>query len=469
MRFGNWGPAMGAVSFQSGYNRYAQQMKMHQLAKDQALAQYYSKLENSINPAGVRQQDMEGWQNKLQEWQRFGVENRSALVNPNMDRGQSQRRFMAMHQDLLGDIQKSKAAATNERAVQQHMIDPKWRAMTTNKDMELAHKMSMSIYHPEHYKEDGVTPVSPEDFSFNAPPFDINKQKAIATLATRGLKRDRTFGKATGVDPETRLTRVPYTEQHSPQNLKTIAERTGQAYDGDKSMQQFFDNRKLEPDEHDRMNKAFQSVYGKDQSIDDPDKGADPRKVAMAAAIVDNSQQSTGSELRSVSRPPVGRALTKAQQDQQLMLGLTNQMAAAIKRGDVGEAKRLGGAWFSGNGKSNYQDIDQGSLVQTGNMAGLHPKQGFVISHVDKQWVPDKTDPSKGSYQDVLNKTELDPDDPQLINKIANIHQKFMGSTPALEKGVIGQTLNPSAPPAPKVVTPSVPKPKTDPLGIFNN
>lgn len=428
---------------------------MHQLAKDQALGQYYAKLENGINPAGVRQQDLDGWQKKLQDWQQYAIENRDNLINPNRDGGRAQRQFGAMHQDLLGDIQKSKAAAQNERAVQTIMLDPKRRAMTTNKDLDLAHKMSASIYDPNHFKEDGVTPVAPEDFSFNAPPYDIKKQSQINAFATRGLKQS--YGKATGVDPTTGAAIVPL--KHSIENLKTIAERTGQAYDSDQSMQQHYDNMPADPDTLDKLNKAYKTVYPNDEV------GTDPRKHAMAEGILNNQESST--VLKPIYHPPQPKGLTKAQQDQQLMLGLTNGLANAIKTGNVSEAKRLGGVWFSGNGKSAYQDIDQGAL--TSGMAGLNPKPGFIVKHVDKQWVPDDPkDPSKGSYKEVLNTTELDPTDPQLVNKIANLHQTFMGSTPALEKGVVGQVMGQTPPPSTKPTAPAA-KPATtkDPLNLF--
>ena len=455
----------GAVTFHppaiSPYLRYAMQMQMHNNAKQQALSQYYDKLQNSINPAGVRDIDLDGWNQKADAWQRWGIENRDALINPRADGGKAMARFQAMHRDLLGDVQKSKQEAQKELALGKIYSDPKKAQMATHNDLDLAHKLGSSIYDSDHYKDDGVTPHDLSEFSFNAPAYDIGKQQKVASIITRGLKPGRTYGKASGVDPETRLTVVPFSEKHGSDNLKTIAERMGQVYDADKSVQGFYDNQTPDPDRIDQLNKAYKGLYPKD------DIGTDPRKHAMAQAILDNSQAKQSSELRSVARPPVGKGLTKAQQDQQLMLGLTNQMAAAIKSGNVNEAKRLGGAWFSGNGKSAYQDIDQGIL--TSGMAGLQPKKGFIIKHVDKQWVPDDPkNPAVGSYKDVLNETDLEPDDPQLVSKLSRLHQNFMGSTPSIEKGVVGQTLNPGTQPA--AATQPAPKAAVkdnDPLGLF--
>jgi hypothetical protein len=418
---------------------------MHQQAKQQALSQYYDKLQNNINPAGVRSQDLDGWNQKADAWQQFGIEHRDALVNPRLDGGRAMNQFQAMHRDLLSDTQKSKQAAGKELALQKIYSNPNAASRATKQDLNLAHSISSSIYDPQHYKADGVTPYDLTDFSFNAPPYDINKQRAVSSIITRGLKPDRTYGRAGGVDPQTRLTVVPFQEKHSNQNLQTISERMGQVYDSDKSVQGHYDNEILDPQRFDQLNQAYKSVYPND------DIGDDPRKHAQAEAIMDNSQVRNSSELRSVSRPPVGRGLTKAQQDQQLMLGLTNQMSAAMKAGNLDEVKRLGGTWFSGNGKSQYQDIDYGP-TNAGGPKGMdlpeNIKNGFIVKHIDKQWVPDDpANPAVGSYKDVLNTTVLDPNDPQLQAKIANLHQTFMGSTPSLEKGIINQTLNPPATP----------------------
>lgn len=444
---------------------YARQLLMHQQAKNQALGQYYSKLENGINPVGVRDQDMDGWQSKLQAWQKFGIQNRNALINPNADGGKAIRQFEAMHQDLLGDIQKSKAAAANERAIQPLMLDPKKRALTTNQDLLNAHKLGTSIYDPQHYKPDGVTPISPADFSFNAPPFDERKQQATLMDVTKGLKLEKTYGKGK-VNTTELKDYVPYTLKHSTQNLKTIGDRMGSIYDGDPSVQSHYDNKQLDQPTHDKLNSAYKSVYGADQDI-----GTDPRKIAQADMIDQNSQSTTGTEIKGWSRPPIGKGVTKAQMDQQNMLNWVNSMGAAAKSGDANELKRLGDLLYSGNGKSTYQGIDVGP-TSTGNPQGMNLpeniKQRITIRHTDKQWVPDNpSNPSVGSYKDVMNTDVLDPSDPALTYKLGKIYQNHMGSTPQMEKALLIQGQKP--PPTTNTPAAQPPAQNTkDPLGILH-
>ena len=109
----------------SPYMRYMMQMQMHQQSRDNALAQYYSKLQTGINPAGVRSVDMNGWRKKVEDWQQYGEQHRDALVNPRLDGGKAQTEFQQMHTDLLGDVAKSKEAGANEMLVKRTFdLDP---------------------------------------------------------------------------------------------------------------------------------------------------------------------------------------------------------------------------------------------------------------------------------------------------------------------------------------------------------
>lgn len=450
--------AAGAVTFNPHYDNYARQMQMHQLAKDQALGQYYSKLENSINPAGVRQQDMEGWQKKLQDWQAFAIQNRQALINPNVDGGRAMRQFGAMHQDLLGDIQKSKAAAATERAVQPLFLDPKKRALTTNKDLEYGHRLSAPIYDPQHYKDDGVTPISVEDFSFNAPAFDVNKQRATNIELTRGLKQEKTYGKGK-VNYEELKDYVPFTLKHSTQNLRVIGDRMAALYGhgdyGDKSIQQYYDNLPMDADTHEQLDKLYRSVYPEDKE----GIGTDARKIAMADAIRNNSQETQGTEIKGWSRPPQGRPLSQAKQAQQDMANWVNGTVSAIKNGDINEINRYADLLYAGKGPSRHQGVETG-LVSTGNPTGMNLpeniKPGVTFIHQDQVY-----NTAKGTYEPTTIREALDPNDPALPDKVGRIYQITMGSSSPLRNVLLGNTVNQKAPPTtkPKVIEPDANNP----------
>lgn len=430
----------------SPYMRYMMQMQMHQQSRENALAQYYSKIQTGINPAGVRSVDMEGWRKKVEDWQQYGEQHRDALVNPRLDGGRAQTEFQQMHTDLLGDVAKSKEAGANEMLVKRTFdLDPKKRMLASNNDSTAINSMSKSIYDTGHYKSDGVTPYSPNDLSFNAPPFDLNKQAALRRNLTAGLKLDKIPDlKNKTIDTAAQRVIVPYKQSYSPAAMQEIGRRAGAAYDGDPSMQAYYDNKIHDPDTYEKLNQAGKSVYGQDFDI-----GMDGRKAASAEAILNNSAIQQGNDSYHWQRPAQGRPPSQRQQAIQDMTDWVNNMSAAVKSGNVNDMKRLGGVLYSGNGKSQYQDIDYGP-----NQLGVSNDPGQIknmatISHVDKQWVSDNDpkDPKAGSYKDVLNKDLLDPNDPQLPAKLVKVYQNHMGSTPGAENIILHQTVKPGAVP----------------------
>lgn len=428
------------------YMRYLMQMQYHQNAREQALAQYYNKLQNGINPAGVRAIDMDGWRKKVEDWQQYGEEHREALVNPRLDGGKAQTTFQQMHTDLLGDVQKSKESGANEMLVKRaYDLDPKKRMLASNNDSKAIHAMSLSIYDPGHYKEDGVSTYSPNDLSFNAPPFDLKKQSDLSRILTRGLKVTKTpdFKNKT-IDTGAQRVIVPYRQSYSPDALKEIGNRAATAYDSDPSMQSYYDNKIHDQDTYNRLNQAGKSVYGNDFDI-----GMDGRKAASAEAILNNSAVQTGTDSYHWQRPPQGKSPSQRQQAVQDMTDWINGMSSAIRTGNLDEMKRLGGVLYSGNGKSQYQDIDFGP-TQTGKFDDAGAIKNVArITHVDKTWVPDDPNyPSgNGKMEDKINTDVLDPNDPQLSSKLVKIYQNHIGSTPGAEKIILGQAVRPTTSP----------------------
>lgn len=407
------------------FANYFAQAQQHKMAKQQALSQYYDRVQTSINPQGVRDVDMNGWQKKADDWNKFGIDHRDDLVDPRRDGGRSLTQFNSMHRDLLGDLQKSKQAAAKEMMLQRIYSDPKKASLATKNDLLLAHGLSSSIYDSNHYKDDGVTPHDLSEFSFNAAPYDIKKQVVANQEITRGMKKDRTLGAPGAVDRERWEVRIPYTEQHSKSNLTAIGNRMGQLYDGDPSMQQYYENQTIDPDTYNKRNQAYKGVFGKDEEI-----GNDYKKHAIADAILNNSQQDRGELVRSVPQPRVGRTGGVAGQQYQDMVNWVNGTAGAIQSGNESELKRFGSQLYQGAVKnSRYQDVDLGPF-QTGatnDAAGI--KKGAIFHHIDHQYVYDNpNDPkSYGSWKDVPHTTNFDAQDPYLRQKLVGYYQSHMG------------------------------------------
>src|SRR4051812_34993698 len=100
----------GAVTFNSQpYAAFYLNELQRKRAKDEALDNYFRDFNKSVNPAGMRTADIEGgWMDKVNGWQSYFQQNRQAIENPKLDKGKAYNQFMAMHNDLLADTQKSK-------------------------------------------------------------------------------------------------------------------------------------------------------------------------------------------------------------------------------------------------------------------------------------------------------------------------------------------------------------------------
>jgi len=429
-----WSAGAVVLPHQQAHAQYANQLALHQQAKDQALSQYYDKVQSSINPQGIRDVDMDGWQKKADEWNKFGIENRQFLIDPRRDGGKALGQFNSMHRDLLGDLAKSKQAAQTELQLKNIWLDPKKRQLSTAKDLEMSHRIGLPIYDQNHYKDGIATPFGAEDFSFNAPPFDLPKQKMLFQEATRGLKKDRTYNEKQGsVNTALQRISVPYSERYSNENLKAIAERVGAAYEGDPSMQSYFENTIHDPEQFEKLNTAFQSVY-KDKNI------SSPRDAAMAFGILNNQGVNVGAEDRKWSRPPVGRSGGMAGQQYNDMINWVNGTANAIQKGDVSELKRYGSALYQGPVKTTrYQDVDFGPFQEQSDVNNYtdpdtkniingkvgeagNIKQGAIFYHKDHQWNPDTR-----QWEDVMNNTKFSKDDPYLKQKLTGYFQTHYG------------------------------------------
>lgn len=291
----------GAVVFhpQSSVQYYGQ-MLQHRQAKDEALGRYYQDLGKNINGAGMRTQDIEsGWNQKVNDWQKFYSENADKIKYPTRYGAAAQNEFYSRYRDIMNDVDRSKEAGKNEGMVRQKMLDPKWREQTTDQDLAIAGNMSKSIYDPQHYKDGHTTPYSPLDFSFNAPKFDVGKQKAALDFVTHGLARGNTPHPTERplVDKEARTVTTPMVAAYDKPTYDAIVEKGAQIYKGgDPSAQRFFENELHNQADLEQLNAPFKKYFGRDIGS--------PEDVARAWVIQNVPQSITGkSNVRGYTDP----------------------------------------------------------------------------------------------------------------------------------------------------------------------
>lgn len=265
----------GAVQFNTApsVNFYAQLLAKQQAKKD-ALNQYYQKAISDVTPAGMRNIDItNGFSKKLNDWQEFALnpENRKYLENPRLDGYKATTRFNQMHSDLMADIQRSKEAAANEKTLDTLRTNGKWNP--TDDDMEVAHKMGLSIYDQNRRKDNGQD-YDIGDLSVNVPQFTPLQEKqlyqsAIPSNAAKTKIPDTTKQR---IDRQSGMIYTPFTKQYTTDQIKNISDVA--AANLDRSAQVHYEQLMHDPNIYDAATQAYQKVYGANQLIDSPQKMA---------------------------------------------------------------------------------------------------------------------------------------------------------------------------------------------------
>jgi len=255
------------------YVRYADTLKKQKAAKDEALNQYYSKLSEKINTAGVRSQDLDGEQGgilrDIEEWKKDWMGNKGNI----MKGGASQQDSMSRYQKILNKIGQSKARAKMEIEMGKAKLEGKYDP--DDDDLNIIDKIGKSIYDPTSYKEDGVTEYGWNDTSVAIPQFDPTKQHVFFNAAI-GKNKPTYDEKNARVDNVTGDVFIP--KRFSQETVKAISDNAGNIFEGSKEAKKHYKKLLLDDAFMAEANKAFNSVYGRDINS--------PKELAQADAIM---------------------------------------------------------------------------------------------------------------------------------------------------------------------------------------
>lgn len=103
------------------------QLKQREQAKNEAFDEYLRNLNKNINSAGLRNQERPVFEQKLAEWQKFGMENRDKLRNPRQDKGGASLEFQNKYQDILNLVAESKMEEEKKKPLIEIATDPNKR------------------------------------------------------------------------------------------------------------------------------------------------------------------------------------------------------------------------------------------------------------------------------------------------------------------------------------------------------
>jgi hypothetical protein len=268
------------------------QLMMRRQAREEALNQYFTNLEKNINTAGVRMQDLQseagGINDDVARWRQNWLQNKDDIKRG----GMAQQQHMALYQEVLRKIAQSKNRAKTELEIGKAKFEGKYDP--DDDDLNVLDKIGRSIYDPNGYKPDGVSEYGWQDLSPNIPAFDANRQNQFWAAATKNVLPGKNYSfENLRTDAKTGKAIVPFTEAFGKDQVKRIADEAYDLVAGDKSAKKYYQKILDNPtsDDWERLNKAYQSVYGSDQFVMTPQQAAQADMILRASVPQKQSEE----------------------------------------------------------------------------------------------------------------------------------------------------------------------------------
>lgn len=256
----------GAVTFNSSpYVNFAANLMAKKQAKDEALDQYYQNLNKSINPAGVRTQDVPGFMEKTNALQNYWQQNKDAIKNPRLDGGRSQTEYNSRYQDIQGYINQSKNEELRKKPFIDILADPDKRERITDKMLYDVHLHDLPLTDPSRKSFD----ITQEDF--NPKLLSPEEFQKFNEGIGKGVNVDKNEI-VTTPDPNDRFSNIVTTSaRYSPEKLAAIGNEAKDAYTTNRRVSYTFEQShpfKEWKQEHEpqfnKLNEIHRQVYGTD-------------------------------------------------------------------------------------------------------------------------------------------------------------------------------------------------------------
>lgn len=419
-----------AVVNATPYTQFYLQSVAKKRAKDEALDNYFRDFQKSINPAGMRTQDIEGFSGKVNDWRGFYNQNKEAITNPKLDNGKAYSEFMSRHQDLLADTQRSKNAGDiSKQYVLPIVANPDKRTRVTDLAMKSIGAHDLSIYDKSHQQ------LQPQVLDFDAKKFDLNKQSKLQNFLKGGLKMDEAIERIE-IDPKTHSKKVFFDLKLNPEALKIVGARAASVYDSDDEYQGFIDEEIERNGIDENLNDLYKKYTGKDITSNQDFAAAYEMNKIQKERKLQKNQGYNQWQGYSAWGKPNETTPTFGEGAKELAKRAKNAIANGTPEEADRQLKEYVGTLFSGNGK----------YVLDPNIGGIGADGKFYIYYHNrwKDGTPDMEETLVRGF---------DLDDDNAVQKIDGFYQEIMGADAKTEgqnvKSAIkkvGTTVPPSTP-----------------------
>jgi len=272
----------------SPYLRIAMAQKARDQAANDALYKYYAELPTKLNSAGVRAQDREGLNKRVQDISDFFQANSKDILKW----GVKKQELDAMYQGANSYVNQSKDTGKFQVKTASDFFTGKHRPR--GKDLEVMAAIERPIDDPTHYKDAEIKmPYGYNDFSIAAAPYSSLKQKQFDSVVFEGIKPE--IDKSTEPILDNVSGKMYNTYRHKPENIYKVGQRAAQMVQSDPTMFNYYEDLLTDPDAIATASKALSKVAGVKVEATTPQQLA--AGLAIEKASVPQQQEETNQEL----------------------------------------------------------------------------------------------------------------------------------------------------------------------------
>jgi hypothetical protein len=366
----------GKVLNSTPYLQYFMQTRAHEQAKNAALENHFSKLNESINPAGVRNQDIDGFVKRVNENRDFYLQNKKAIQDPTADNGKAYSEYMSRHQAALGFVNSSKQAAAVSKQVAPLFMNIQTRERLAPKTFDdyQAHDLPLDKGH-KTFDLAGIQ-VDPK-------PFDTDAQSKYLTNRFKDIPTSETFAGTTR-DPNTLQIINTTKKGYNKDAALAIADMAKKDWYSNPSIHKFVNDSYGDPAQegqaHGRLNDLFKRYTGKDIQ----DKGDLWAAIVLEQKMQESIKQTPISDWKAKNSITHGEAIAlknMSKADQKEMIRYKKSYSDAGKATTPAEG-------IAANGGFDIEDhkTADGGIIKDGiaiNAKG-QPHEGVVTIPVSK-------------------------------------------------------------------------------------
>lgn len=303
---------------------FAANQKAKRRAIDEASNQYFTKIVEGINTAGVRDVDQPYINQRLAGLQSKWLSNKDLIKKG----GLPQQDFLKEISSIRQDIDRSKGRGELLLTIGKAQFDGKFKPR--EKDLPILQKIGLPINDPNSKREDGVTEYGLGDLSASAKPWTSRDEMQLAKTAIGNFKP--TYDPSTPEVDMGSSGQVIVTERFKPEEIKAIGESAARLIKGNNSAESYYEDLLENPDSVKRATEALQKVYGANLPDGSPLVANDATKMAQGL-MLDKAFSTI------VQRPVVDKEEERKFKEKLQREKLANQKAIAIMK-EAGKDRR---------------------------------------------------------------------------------------------------------------------------------